>query len=275
MFPPKKILFPVDFSGRCTDAARMAETFTGHFQAELTLLHVVEPLTYNDVPVDVDALGEKQLSAYLAEELKQFDVKRILLHGDPSSQIVEYAQQRDFDLIMLPTHGYGIFRRLILGSVTENVLHEALCPVWTGVHMEQVPRLEDIAIRKILCAIDLGTQSCPTLNWAEQIASEFGADLQIVHAIPPNKDNAFAENLEEQFLSQAEEKIRDVQKCVGTDAKVSVLVGDVPPAVCGFVGQNKADLLVIGRGVHNGFAGRLRANAYAMIRQSPCPVVSV
>ena len=58
MFPPKKILFPVDFSERCTDAARMAETFTGHFQAELTLLHVVEPLTYNDVPVDVDALGE-------------------------------------------------------------------------------------------------------------------------------------------------------------------------------------------------------------------------
>ena len=49
MFPPKKILFPVDFSVRCTDAARMVETFSGHFQAELTLLHVVEPLTYNDV----------------------------------------------------------------------------------------------------------------------------------------------------------------------------------------------------------------------------------
>jgi nucleotide-binding universal stress UspA family protein len=63
MFPPKKILFPVDFSVRCTDAARMAETFTGHFQAELTLLHVVEPLTYNDVPVHVDGLAEWQLSA--------------------------------------------------------------------------------------------------------------------------------------------------------------------------------------------------------------------
>src|SRR5579864_1731798 len=183
MFPPKRILFPVDFSARCTDAARMAEIFTGHFQAELTLLHVVEPLTYNDVSIDVDALGERQLAAYLAEELKQFDVKRVLMHGAPASQIVDYAQAGDFDLIMLPTHGYGGFRRLILGSVAARVLRDAQCPVWTGAHMEQVPKLEDIAVRKVICALDLGPQSCPTLRFAKQIASEFGADLQVVHAI--------------------------------------------------------------------------------------------
>ena len=276
MFPPEKILFPVDFSERCTAAARMAETFTGHFQAELTLLHVVEPLTYNDVPVDVNTIGERQLSGYLVEELKQFDVKRVLMHGDPSSRILEYAKSRDFDLIMLPTHGYGTFRRLMLGSVTANVLHEALCPVWTGVHMEQVPRLEDIALSKVICALDLGTQSCPTLRWAQEFASEFGADLQIVHAIPEtSKDAAFAEEAEETLLSRAEEKIRDVQQCVGADAKATVLLGDAPRAVCGFASQYQADLLVIGRSVHTGLAGRLRANAYAIIRQSPCPVVSV
>ena len=221
--------------------------------------------------------ANSQLSGYLVEELKQFDVKRVLMHGDPSSRIVEYAKSRDFDLIMLPTHGYGTFRRLILGSVTANVLHEALCPVWTGVHMEQVPRLEDIALSKIVCAIDLGTQSCPTLRWAQEFASEFGADLQIVHAIPETSTRTppLRTMLEERLLSQAEEKIRDVQQCVGTDAKVSVLVGDVPASVCGFASQEKADLLVIGRSVHTGFAGRLRANAYAIIRQSPCPVVSV
>ena len=50
MFAMKKILFPVDFSERCTSAARMVEAFVGHFQAELTILHVVEPLTYNELP---------------------------------------------------------------------------------------------------------------------------------------------------------------------------------------------------------------------------------
>ena len=270
MFPPKKILFPVDFSERCTAAGRMAEIFAGHFQAELTLLHVLEPLTYNDIPVDVSALGERQLSEYLAAELKQFDIRRVLMHGSPASQIVDYAQSGNFDLIMLPTHGYGNFRRLILGSVTGNVLQNALTPVWTGVHMEQVPKLEDIAIRNVVCAIDLGSQSCPALRWAKQFACEFGAGLKLIHVISETKEES-----EEQRFSQAETKIQEIQKCVGAETGVSVLVGEVPQAVCGFAAREKADLLVIGRSVHNGFAGRLRANAYAIIRQSPCPVVSV
>ena len=274
MFPPKKILFPVDFSARCTDAGRMAETFAGHFQAELTLLHVVEPLTYNDIPVNIDALGEQQLAGYLAEELKQFDVKRVIMHGSPASQIVDYAQSGDFDLIVLPTHGYGGFRRLILGSVTARVLHEAQCPVWTGAHMEQVPKLEDIALRKIVCALDLGTQSCPTLRFAGQFASEFDAELQIVHAIPQAKDHAFAVDAEE-LVSQAEKKMSDVQKCVGSEANVTMLTGEAPEAICGFAAQEKADLVIIGRSVHSGLAGRLKDNAYSIIRQSPCPVISV
>lgn len=170
MFPPKKILFPVDFSERCGDAARMVETFAGHFEAELTLLYVLAPRTYNDILVDAAGISEQQLSAYLDDELKPFNVRRVMLDGDPASAITKYAHSREFDLIMLPTHGYGGFRRLILGSVTERVLHDAVCPVWTGVHMEQVPRLEDIALRKIVCAVDLGAQSCPTLSWATRCA---------------------------------------------------------------------------------------------------------
>src|SRR5271166_6415336 len=154
MFPPQKILFPVDFSERCTSAARMVETFTGHFQAELTLLYVLEPRTYNDIMVDAAGMSEQQLGDYLADELKHYEVRRVMVDGDPAKEITHYAHTRGFDLIMLPTHGYGAFRRLMLGSVTAKVLHDAMCPVWTGVHMEHVPRLEDISLRKVLCAVD-------------------------------------------------------------------------------------------------------------------------
>jgi nucleotide-binding universal stress UspA family protein len=126
-----------------------------------------------------------------------------------------------------------------------------------------------------VCAVDLSTQSCPTLCLANQFASEFGAELEIVHAIPETKDLAFAGQAEEQLLMQAEEKLREAQQRVGTEAKATVLVGNVSSAVCGFAGMEKADLMVIGRSVHTSLAGRLRANAYAIIRQSPCPVISV
>jgi nucleotide-binding universal stress UspA family protein len=278
MFPPKRILFPVDFSERCSDAARMVETFTGHFQAELTLLYSLEPLTYNDIPFDASALTQEQLNRYLAEELKQFDVNRVLVHGEPASKIADYAQAHGFDLIMLPTHGYGRFRRLMLGSVTAKVLHDAACPVWTGVHMEQVPRLEDIAFKKIVCAIDLGEQSCPTLRWAKEFAAEFGASLTVVHAVPEAKDvvSLYAdEQAKEKLIRRATEKVQAVKDCVGSSGDISIVADDVPFAVCGCAGREKADLLVIGRSVAQGVLGRLRTNAYSIIRQSPCPVISV
>jgi len=278
MFPPKRILFPVDFSDRCGDAARMVETFAGHFQAELTLLHVLEPLTYNDLPFDATKFTQEQLNGYLKDELKHFEVKRALMHGEPASRIAEYAQSNGIDLIMLPTHGYGPFRRLMLGSVTAKVLHDASCPVWTGVHMERVPRLEDISFKRVICAIDLGKQSCPTLRWAKDFASEFSADLHVVHAIPAAKDviDLYAdEAAKERLVRDATEKMREIENCVGTSARVSILAEDVAFGVCGMAGREKSDLLVIGRSITEGMLGRLKANAYSIIRQSPCPVVSV
>jgi len=272
MFPPKKILFPVDFSDRCAEGGRMVETFAGHFQAELTLLYVLEPFTYNDIPLDATAASERRLREYLSEELEQFDVRRVMLEGDPSAQITEYARSNAIDLIMLPTHGYGVFRRMILGSVTANVLRDAICPVWTGVHMEQMPKLEDIAFRKIVCAVDLGKQSCVALHWASRFASEFGAALEIVHVMPgPEEHLTFEQSSTEDVVK----KIQAVQATVGCEGNISVITGEAPASVCRHAANQKADLLVIGRSVHDGVLGRLRANAYSIIRQSPCPVVSV
>jgi hypothetical protein len=54
-------------------------------------------------------------------------------------RIVEFAHNNNITLIAMPTHGYGLFRRFLLGSVTAKVLHDADCPIWTGVHMEAAP----------------------------------------------------------------------------------------------------------------------------------------
>ena len=278
MFPPRRILFPVDFSDRCTAAARMVETFAGHFQSDLTLLHVLEPLTYNDLPMDTGELVEEQVETYLRDEFKHLDLERVLLRGDPAQQIIDYAHAGHFDLIMLPTHGYGRFRRFILGSVTAKVLHDANCPVWTGVHMEQVPRLEDIAFRHLACAIDLGDQSCRAMRWATQFAFEFGAAMTIVHAIPAAADNAelyAVYDAPQELIARVKNRIEGVQNSIGCEADVSVVAGEVAQVVRSAVERVRADLLVIGRSVENGVLGRLRTNAYSIIRQSPCPVVSV
>src|SRR5207245_2957797 len=54
--------------------------------------------------------------------------------GDPAAEITHYAEKNQVDLIMMPTHGYGRFRNMLLGSVTAKVLHDAHCPIWTAAH---------------------------------------------------------------------------------------------------------------------------------------------
>ena len=250
----------------------MVETFAGHFQAQLTLLYVLEPFTYNDIPMDATAASERRLAEYLSEELKQFDVQRVLLEGNPAAEITEYARNGGFELVMLPTHGYGRFRRMILGSVTSEILRNALCPVWTGVHMEQVPKLEDIRFRKVVCAVDLGKQSCVTLRWASLFAAELGADLEIVHVVPGPDEHL---TLQQDSTEEAMVKVKDLQALLGCGGRVSIVTDEVASGVCRYAASQEADLLVIGRSVHDGVLGRLRANAYSVIRQSPCPVVSV
>src|SRR5260370_19067031 len=71
MFPPRKILFPVDFSARCTAAAKMVETYADHFQAHLTLLHVVAPIMYTDLPIDATSIAEEQLNSNLPDAFQR------------------------------------------------------------------------------------------------------------------------------------------------------------------------------------------------------------
>jgi len=100
----------------------------------------------------------------------------------------------------------------------------------------------------------------------------------VVHAVPAAKDviNLYAdEAAREKLIHQATDKLREIQECVGSAARVSILAEEVAFGVCGVAGREKADLLVIGRSVTEGMLGRLKANAYSIIRQSPCPVVSV
>jgi len=291
MFPIKKVLLPVEFSERCFGAARyLAHPLARHFGSEITILHVMSP--YYDFgtaelasPSPKDFIAHKQaqanqdLNAFLSKELGAERVKRILLEGDPARKIVEYAHAENSDLILMPTHGYGPFRRLLLGSVTSKVLHDADCPVLTAAHTENMAPDKSISLKHVLCAIDLGAHSAQALDWASRFASEFGAKLTLVHVItsldPRTQEYYFAPEWRSYVTDRARADVQHLQANVGTHAEVDLEMGEVAKSVCFVAGDRKADLLVIGRGLAAGVLGRFRTNAYAIIRESPCPVVSV
>ncbi|MGQ9634410.1 MAG: universal stress protein [Bryobacteraceae bacterium] len=285
-----KILLPVDFSGRCRGAARYAEALARRFGSEVTVLHVLPPPHYefsvlelggsilNDLYAARTRQAQSDLDSILQEELAGVRVNRILLEGDPARRIVEYAEKEQVDLIVMPTHGYGPFRRFILGSVTAKVLHDADRPVWTGVHLEEVPPLERITFRNVMVAVDLSPHAVDPLSWGAWLASACDARLWIVHATPSLEGRAgeyFDPDWRIHLADQARAEITKLQEQAGAKAEVLIEDGDAPRVVCSVAKRLGADVLVIGRGSAAGVFGRLRTNAYSIIRQSPCPVVSV
>jgi nucleotide-binding universal stress UspA family protein len=199
-------------------------------------------------------------------------VRRVVYEGDPVAQIVAFAASENINLVIMSTHGYGSFRRFLIGSMAAKLLDDLPCRVLTGVHLDESPPSQRIAVSKIVCAVDLGPQTQSSLSDASQLAQDFNAALEVVYVIPPMP----------QFTAQptgeleAREKLQNIVKeTKAIAASIHLQEGDVADTVCSFSRSAGADLLVIGRGSREGSNGRLRTNAYAIIRQSPCPVLSV
>src|ERR1041385_926463 len=188
MFKIERILFPVDFSERCLGAAGYVEALTGRFKAELLLLHVVEA-SYNTPLTDPHILPAA-FDGFFGKDLQHLNVEKIVGHGEPARKIVECANRRHVDLIMMPTQGMGIYRRLILGSTSAKVLHDADCPVWTGVHLEDAPPLDRLECRRVVCAVDLKKTSAKVVDWAFNLAEEYQASLNLIHVGTPWNDEA-------------------------------------------------------------------------------------
>src|ERR1035438_6326911 len=104
-----RILLPVDFSERSVGAAHYAGSLASHFGCELVLVHVLVPPQYEFGAVDIagSMLAElcrdrvvqanNDLANFLISELAGIDVRRIVLEGEPSGSIVDFAHNEHCD----------------------------------------------------------------------------------------------------------------------------------------------------------------------------------
>ncbi|HEY7389114.1 MAG TPA: universal stress protein [Bryobacteraceae bacterium] len=275
MFRIKKILLPVDFSDRSWLVIPMAAEFARRFGAEITFLHLA-PLFPERLP---DAERER-LTDFGALHLADIKTHRHVLMSDRDigRDIADYARDHGMDLIMMSTHGYGPFRMFLFGSVTLKVLHDAECPVWTSAHVEELPELHDVSFRNVVCAIDRSEHSCRLLSWAADFAAVYAAKLTIVHAIPSMATTLgefSAARWEEEMHEQISLEIAALKDKLRIEAAIEIVRGEAGRAVAQAARETKADLLVAGRSMRYPLAGRLTTDAYSIIRQSTCPVVSL
>jgi nucleotide-binding universal stress UspA family protein len=129
-----RILFPVDLSQQSQDAAPYVAAMARRFASELLILQVFEPqLSYYPIPAAATPAAlkhehedrqsrEAEFASFASDFFSDIPVRARCVEGDAALCIVSFAQENNVDLLMIPTHGCGRFRRLLLGSVTAKVL---------------------------------------------------------------------------------------------------------------------------------------------------------
>ncbi len=145
-----KILCPVDFSANSQHALHYALAFAQAHDAQLLLLHVIEPPAYfspsfpatpelSAETLDVARESCEKRLRDMAEGLQGIPGKVTwqLVVGTPFSEIISIAREEQCDLIVLGTHGRTGLAHMLMGSVAEKVVRKAPCPVLTVKHPEQ------------------------------------------------------------------------------------------------------------------------------------------
>lgn len=140
-FPLKRILVPIDFSDYSKNALKFAVPFAQHFNAELLLLYVIEPIYYPadfgfgqvgmpDMEQDLEETAKRELEELVQTHInKRVQSQTMIRTGKPFLEIINTAKEEKIDLIMIATHGHTGVEHLLFGSTAEKVVRKAPCPV--------------------------------------------------------------------------------------------------------------------------------------------------
>lgn len=296
MLPFKKILFPVDYSPSCTAMIPYVKDMTRHFAADLTLVHAyaLRPvfvnrdmegvLVYSDLAYADPTVGEE---ARRAEELRLVDfaakmfpgqrIDTVAEEGEAGTVIHRVLQHRGADLVMMPTRGCGPLRRLLLGSVTAKVLHDVSAAVWTGIGSAMADHAPTVPYKSILCALDDTEEAEVVLRAAAALAKSYQANLALVHVLqmPPATMELDFSPYRQDLIDAAHTQMRDLKRRLNLDVPDVVVDAGVADGIRDEIVRRNADLVVVGRGHDQGMVSRVWSRLYAIVRDSPCPVLSV
>lgn len=274
-----RILVPTDMSEFANEAIRYAALLQERMGSRITLLYADE--TY--LPVDIlemplawyleqapqtrERLLDK-LREYAKDRLPGSAVETVVTQDAPARAITRTARDMKADMVIMGTHGRRGWRRALLGSVTEKVLHDIDRPVLTVTPEILSPAP---AIRRVLCPVNFTYIARESLHHASAMAEAFDAELLVIYVAEGVQPPQLPE-VEAAFSLWVAPAVRDRARY-----RLSV-VGDSDPAegVLATAAEVEADLIVLGA-QHRFFSDAtvIGTTTQRVTRFARCPVLTV
>ena len=280
----KHILFATDFSPAADAAAPFAIQIARSYGAKMYGVHVNPFDNYTAAAPDAWAAmaeaAERQTKEHarrLNEQLKGVEHEVVIGEGNIWEAISNLIKQHEIDLIVLGTRGRTGLGKTLLGSVAEQILRQASCPVLTvGPHVTLQPE-EAVKMREILYATDLAADFPAAAPYAISLAQENQAHLDLLYVIENQRTGELVQPVE-----LAESKLRKLRQLVPQEAELwcepRYLVEQGIPAekILEAADRQRADLIVLGAQPANWLATHLNAGTvHKVVSEAKCPVLTV
>jgi len=299
----EKILVPTDFSACAQVAFSQAVVLARLNNAEIHVLHVMDSLEEDPYSLvyqlpDWQDLGRRQqarcadsmVELLTAHDTGGLAVREHLTRASITAPtILETAREQSIDLIVMGTHGRRGFRRFLLGSVAEEVVRSASCPVLT-VSETATPLREDWPDH-ITVPIDFSEHSRIALRTAKALAADNPTQtrttLDLVHVVEhpvyPNLYNPLADATADYSFPNIAHKVEDgiarfVEETGGPKVacEIKILEGPAAANITQHAEATRADLIVIATHGLTGLKHLLMGSvAEKVLRAASCPVLTL
>jgi nucleotide-binding universal stress UspA family protein len=278
------ILLATDFSPSAETARMYAQALAERYQSKVRLMHVVDfmaSLKTSEAAVSIDffrRLGAESLGRLKKElDSEHIPTETVLREGsNPATEILQAAQDRQINLLVIGTRGHKGLARLVLGSTAEELIHQAICPILTVGPAVSPPKLP-INFQKIIYATDFSPEAAKACVFALSFAEDFGAHLYLCHVLPdPAGSNQMNDQeLNDQFVAALRRLVPDVAR-EWCEPECVLEHGFAADGILLLAQRVNADLIVLGtRGTSYWFENFRTGVAFQVISSSTCPVLTI
>jgi nucleotide-binding universal stress UspA family protein len=279
-----RILFATDFSEASLTALPLVSTIARRYGSRVFVVNVWTPVQYTLVSPEVaGALQHKDERETMAKtrqllntkELAGLSATAMVKSGSPAQELSRLVREENIDLAILATHGRTGLKRLLMGSVAEELFRNLPCPVLTvGPNFSKLG-LERTEIRHVLFPTDLSDESRAVFPYLASLASEYEASVTLLHVLPvetaANPDaKSLAEPLRQEMKSIFSSHIDP--RC---PAEFVVDFGDTAERILAHAQHGNADLIGMGVRVAGEVTTHFRNTvAYRVVLEAHCPVLT-
>ena len=278
------ILFATDFSSISDRALKYAVEIAAPGRSKLFIAHALPSGTpspssdYGRRQIDT---GRKHVEDRLrslenSNVLKGIDHEVVMQSGGVWEVLEKVIKSKNIDLIVLGTHGRGGIKKLVMGSVAEEVLRLAPCPVLTiG---SAVPELTlAFAFRRVLFATDFSAGSLRALPYATEFSKLVGAKLILLHVLDPTEMGWSAQF--ESIRAHAVERLKALIPEGNEDrVEMRIHLGSPGYVIVASAEKELADLIIMGAHATRAVGASTHLPwtvAHHVVCHAPCPVLTV